>query len=201
MKKKLPISPSAERNKDPIYKVLKEYLTGDGRLLEIGSGTGQHGVYFASKFEKLHWVTSDVTANHRTIESYLKDAKLSNLHGPKTLKVGVDDFPTGVFNYAFTANTLHIMSWKEAKSLFKLLGKRLREDSLVFFYGPFNYDGKFTAPSNEKFDASLKEKNPKSGVRNFEDVLKNMSSSGFELVKDHEMPSNNRVLVFKRLKH
>ena len=91
------------------------------------------------------------------------------------------------------------MSWKEDKTLFKLLGKRLREGSLVFFYGPFNYDGKFTSPSNEEFEKWLKERNPKSGIRAFEDVESSMQKFGFKLLKDHEMPANNRLLVFERL--
>lgn len=192
-------SASTERNKEPILEILKLYISGVGRLLEIGSGTGQHAVYFAKHFKNIEWVTSDTKGNHKNIMAWLKEAKLKNAHGPKALKVGVDDFPKGIFNFVFTANTLHIMSWKENKALFKLLGKRLREGAQVFFYGPFNYDGKFTPPSNEDFDKWLKDKDLKSGIRNFEDVLQNMEKTGFKLLKDHEMPTNNRMLVFERL--
>ncbi|MEC7275553.1 MAG: DUF938 domain-containing protein [Bdellovibrionota bacterium] len=197
-----PFSPACERNKEPILSVLKEYGINEGRLLEIGSGTGQHAVAFAGHFPKLHWVCSDVKENHAGIKEWLKEAKLSNIHGPETLKVGVDDFPDKrPFDFVFSANTLHIMSWKEDKALFKLLGKRLREPALVFFYGPFNYNGSFTSESNEQFDASLKERNPSSGIRNFEDVESALIKNGFKLIKDHEMPSNNRLLVFERQSH
>jgi cyclopropane fatty-acyl-phospholipid synthase-like methyltransferase len=193
-------SPSCDRNSQPIFEVLKEYIATDTRLLEIGSGTGQHAVYFAEKFENLHWVTSDVVENHKDIQATVREVKLVNVHGPEVLKVGVDDFPgKRPFDYVFTANTLHIMSWKEDKTLFKLLGKRLREGSVVFFYGPFNYDGKFTSPSNEEFDKWLKVRSPKSGIRAFEDIEASMKKSGFKLLKDHEMPSNNRLLAFERL--
>jgi len=190
-------SPSVDRNKDPILEVLQGYLS-QGRLLEIGSGNGQHAVYFAQKLPRIHWVTTDMKENHPAIKEWLKEAKIPNLHGPEQLKVGVDDFPKGVFNFVFTANTLHIMSWKEAKCLFKLLGKRLREDAVVFIYGPFNYGGEFTSTSNETFDQWLKDRDTNSGVRNFEDVSNNMNKAGFDLLFDHEMPSNNRMLVFKR---
>jgi cyclopropane fatty-acyl-phospholipid synthase-like methyltransferase len=131
-----PFSPSCERNRGPILAVLKQYVE-DGRLLEIGSGTGQHAVYFASEFPKLQWVCTDVKENHAGIKSWLKQANLPNTQGPMTLKVGKDDFPDKKpFQYAFTANTLHIMSWKEVKTLFKLLGKRLREGHWFFSMDP-----------------------------------------------------------------
>lgn len=192
-------APSTFRNREHILSVFKEYNLSEGRLLEIGSLTGEHGIYFAQQFPKLHWVTSDMKVNHKGLKENLKDANLKNLHGPEVLKVGDDDFPKGKFDYVFTANTLHIMSWKECKSLFKLLGKRLREGSVVFMYGPFNYNGNFSSESNADFDGLLKSNNPKSGIRNFEDVLSNMSKAGFKLLKDHEMPANNRVLCFERL--
>ena len=191
-------SAAAENNKGPILEVLKKYIRGEKRLLEIGSGTGQHAVHFAMHFEQLKWVTSDLVRNHLPLSTFLKKEKLNNLFGPEKLEIGVDDFPKGSFDFVFTANTLHIMSWKENKTLFKLLGKRLREGSMVFFYGPFKYNGDFTSPSNREFDSYLKEQNIKSGIRNFEDVKKNMIDYGFKLINDHEMPANDRMLVFAR---
>lgn len=195
-----PFSPSCERNKGPILEFFKEYDIRKGHLLEIGSGTGQHAVYFGKQFPELNWVCSDIKENHEGIKSWLKSEKVPNVHGPETLKVGVDDFPKrNSFQYVFSANTLHIMSWKENKALFKLLGKRLREGALVLFYGPFNYNGSFTSESNEKFDAWLKERNPHSGIRHFEDISNVMFKNGLKLLKDHEMPANNRILTFERL--
>jgi len=194
------LMPSAvERNREPILQVLKQYLSPPARVLEIGSGGAGHAIYFSEFFNNIQWVTSDVKENHPQITNALKKAMIKNLHGPETLKIGVDDFPKGSFDYVFSANTLHIMSWKQGKSLFKLLGKRLREGSLVFLYGPFNYDGKYTSPSNEVFDKCLKERDSKSGIRNSEDVFQSMQKYGFKLLKDHEMPANNRLLVFERL--
>lgn len=192
-------SPSVARNREPILNILKQYLTSGGRILEVGSGTGEHAAYMAKNIPKIHWVTSDLKENHRYIKEVLKSERLANVHGPEVFKVGVDDFPKGTFEYVFSANTLHIMSWKEDKSFIKLLGKRLREGSLVFLYGPFNYEGKFTSKSNESFDQWLKDRDPASGIRNFEDVFQSLEKSGFKLLKDHEMPANNRLLVFERL--
>ncbi len=192
-------APSTYRNREFILSALSEYDIAKGRLLEIGSLTGEHGIFFTQKFPQLQWVTSDVKTNHQALKENLKEAKIQNLHGPEVLKIGSDDFPRGKFDYVFTSNTLHIMSWKECKSLFKLLGKRLREGSLVFIYGPFNYDGEYTSDSNRAFDDSLKQRDFKSGIRNFEDVESNLIKAGFKLLKDHEMPANNRLLAFERL--
>lgn len=191
-------SPSVERNQKPILEVLRSYIQKSGRLLEVGSGTGEHAVFLAKNIPELQWITSDCKDRHTDIKDLLKREKLPNVHGPEKLKIGVDDFPLGKFDFVFSANTFHIMSWKEGKSFIKLCGKRLREGSLVFFYGPFNYGGKFSSPSNETFDQWLKDKSDKSGIRNYEDVLKNMEKVGFNLLFDHEMPANNRMLVFER---
>lgn len=197
-----PYSPSCDRNAPSILEILKEYITSDNkRLFEIGSGTGQHAVFFAPHFPNLHWVTSDRKENHAGIKAWLKEAKLPNVHGPETFEVGVDKFPKGAFDLSFTANTFHIMSWKECKTLMKIWGRHHREGSQVFIYGPFNYGNQFTSKSNEEFDQMLKARNPQSGIRNFEDVENTMKKSGFDFTADHEMPANNRLLVFTRLRH
>jgi cyclopropane fatty-acyl-phospholipid synthase-like methyltransferase len=193
-------SPSVSRNKEAILEVLKGYLNKAGRLLEVGSGTGEHAIFFGEFFNQIQWVTTDLKENHKTIKEHLKTAKLSNVHGPEKLKIGVDDFPKSKFDYVFSANTLHIMSWKEDKSFFKLLGKRLREGALVFFYGPFNYRGDFTSDSNLSFDLWLKNGDEKAGIRNFEDIVQTMNKYHLKLLNDHQMPSDNHILVFERMK-
>lgn len=192
-------TPSEEINKEAILEILKKYFTGKGRLLEIGSGTGQNILYFAQHFKLIQWIASDIPDNHKRMEQSFKEAKLKNVHGPEVLEIGIDDFPKGIFNYAFTANTLHIMSWKENKTLFKLLGKRLREGSLVFFYGPFNYNQKFTSTSNEELDKWIRDKDAKSGIRNFEDIKQKMEKVGFKILKDYDIDTNNKLIVFERL--
>ena len=189
-----------DRNKDPIIEVLKEVITVDNnRVLEIGSGTGEHAAYFAKNFPNIVWTTSDVLSNHARIKTTLDKAKLANLRGPLAFEVGRDDFPKYNYDIVFTANTFHIMSWKQCKNLIKILGNRLREGSQVIIYGPFNYDGKFTSESNALFDQSLKEQNAAQGIRSFEDVNKSMIKNGFVLFRDYDMPANNRMLVFTRL--
>ena len=196
-----PFSPACERNKDPILAVLKEVITlSDRRLLEIGSGTGQHAVYFAPHFHLVEWYPTDLSPQLPGMRKWFEEAKITSIQPATRLDVSKDDFPKVKFDVVFTANTFHIMSWKDCKSLMKLLGHRLREGSRAVIYGPFKYNGEFTSPSNAEFDKSLKENNPVSGIRAFEDVNSNMIKNGFELVHDYEMPANNRMLVYNRLK-
>ncbi|HLT21809.1 MAG TPA: DUF938 domain-containing protein [Bacteriovoracaceae bacterium] len=196
-----PYSAACDRNKEPIMEVLQEViLPSDRRLLEIGSGTGQHAVYLAPFFPLLEWYPTDLTPNLAGMNLWFSEAKIPNIQKPQRLDVSRDDFPKLKFDVVFTANTLHIMHWKDCKSFMKLLGKRLRENSRAVFYGPFKYNGEFTSQSNADFDQRLKERDPLSGIRSFEDIVNNMEKNGFELISDNEMPANNRMLVFNRLK-
>lgn len=196
-----PFSAACERNKDAILEVLQEViLPTDRRILEIGSGTGQHAVYFAPHFPQAEWHPSDLGDKLNGMKLWFKEANISNIQAPVRLDVAKDDFPKLKFDVVFTANTFHIMHWKDCKAFMKLLGHRLRENSRVVIYGPFKYNGEFTSESNAQFDQTLKERDTLSGIRNYEDVLTNMTKNGFEIVADHDMPANNRALVFNRLK-
>ena len=196
-----PFSAACERNKDPILKVLKTVITpADRRLLEVGSGTGQHAQYMAPFFPQLDWFPTELSDRLADLRQWHRELPVSNIQPPQRWDVARDDFPKLKFDVVFTANTLHIMHWKDCKAFFKLLGNRLRENSRAVFYGPFNYQGNFTCESNREFDANLKERDPLSGIRSFEDVCNNMQKHGFELQDDVEMPANNRLLVFNRLK-
>mgnify|MGYP006188867049 CR=1 FL=1 len=195
-----PFSAACERNRIHILKAMKEVVGPHARrLLEIGSGTGQHAVYLAPHFSHMIWVTSDVKENLGGISMWLDESGAPNIIGPGKFKVGEDDFPNGDFDVVFTANTFHIMGWHECLTLMDLLGANLREDAMVLIYGPFNYNNQFTSPSNAEFDQSLKSRHPQMGIRDFEDVVKNMELNSFVLSKDFEMPANNRLLVFRKV--
>jgi hypothetical protein len=128
----------------------------------------------------------------------LQDAQRSNLPAPLLLDVN-GPWPQEPFDAAFTANTLHIMSWPEVGKLFAGLDRVLRkEDAIIAVYGPFNYGGRFTSPSNEAFDSYLKEQSPVSGIRDFEAVNALAAGIGFTLAADCTMPANNRLLFWTR---
>lgn len=197
----LPFSAAADRNKEPILEVLKKVLRPeDEQLLEVGAGTGQHAVYLAPFFPYLDWTPTETAENLPMLRERIKQSDARNIKTPFKMTVGENDFPIRTYDVILTVNTFHIMSWKECKTFIKLISGRLEEGGKVLIYGPFNYNGKFTTPSNEEFDKSLRERNPQSGIRSFEDVLSAMYKNGFEFIKDYEMPANNRMLYFRRLK-
>lgn len=194
------LSTAVDRNKGPILAVLQEVINGEAvRVLEVGSGSGQHAAYFAKHLKNVVWTTSDIAGQHSAITKQLIEARLSNLRGPLHFEIGKDEFPKYTYDVVFTANTFHIMNWKQCKNLMKMLGNRLREGAQVIIYGPFNYNSQFTSESNSEFDKWLKKNDAAKGIRSFEDVDNNMKKNGFTLYKDYEMPANNRILVYTRL--
>lgn len=194
-----PYSPACDRNKDPILQVLKSVIRAEDKILfEIGSGTGQHAVYLAAHFPHVLWQTSDLMENHEGIRAWLNDYKGNNLAVPLEFKVGKSALPDLSIDIVFTANTLHIISWSECLTLFSILSD-LKAGSRFLVYGPFKHEGHFTSESNAQFDLSLREYNPLSGIRDFEAVREELIKSGFELLKDFDMPAYNQFLVFLKV--
>lgn len=191
-----PFAESCEENKRPILEVLRTEFSDAQRVLEIGSGTGQHAVFFAAELPHLDWQTSDVTEYHPGILAWLDDAGLANVRAPLTLNVAQDRWPDTLFDAVFSANTTHIMGWSEVEAMFAGIGSILQPDGHFCLYGPFNYGGKFTSESNARFDQWLKARDPKSGVRNFEDLDRLAHAAGMHLANDYAMPANNRTLVW-----
>lgn len=193
-----PYSQACENNKAPILSKIKTYLTGNECILEIGSGTGQHAVHFAKHLPNIIWQTADQAMHHEGINAWLDEAKLSNLIVPITLDLNHDWPVTKKYDAIYTANTLHIVSEPLVEKLIIGAAKHSQSQSHLFIYGPFNYNGQFTSESNQGFDAMLRARDPHSGIRDQEWVVSLANKQGFELVQDHEMPANNRLLVFKR---
>lgn len=192
-----PYAPATERNRDPILAVLRRHFAERRRVLEIGSGTGQHAVHFAAALPGLSWQTSDRRENLAGIGAWLGEAGLPNT--PPPLEFDVNEAPAfgSTYDAIFTANTLHIMSWDEVGRLFALLPQLLEPDALLCCYGPFNYGGRYTSASNAHFDAALKRDDPRRGIRDFEAVDALARSSGMILVEDAAMPANNRCIVWR----
>ena len=200
-----PFSPSCERNREPILAVLREYFAERRHVLEIGSGTGQHAVFFAAAMPGLTWQCTDQAEYLPGIRAWLDEAALPNTPAPHELDVARGPWPTPTtkdssarFDAAFSANTLHIMGWPEVEAFFAGLGPALAEDAVLVVYGPFNYNGAYTSASNRDFDQWLKDRDPRSGIRDFERVDALARAIGLHLVADVAMPANNRCLVWRR---
>jgi SAM-dependent methyltransferase len=193
-----PHAPSCEKNREPILAVLRERLAGRTSLLEIGSGTGQHAVYFAPALPHLNWQTSDREENLPGIRAWLGEACLPNTPAPLELDV-TGPWPARRFDAVFTANTLHIMPWTAVVAMFAALPGVMGGNAIFVAYGPFNYGGRFTSESNARFDASLKAGAPHQGIRDIDDLDALARRAGMTLAEDVAMPSNNRCLVWCRV--
>ncbi len=190
-------SPSCDQNKDPILAVIKPLLCNATSVLEIGSGTGQHCVYFAEALPHLVWQASDQAIYLKSVNAWIADAQLNNI--PQALELNVDvSWPSEQYDAVFSANTVHIMSWEMVINLFQGLGEILLKDGLFILYGPFNYNGEYTSASNANFDLWLAQQNPQSAIRDFEALNQLAKQAGLALIKDYEMPANNRILVWEK---
>jgi cyclopropane fatty-acyl-phospholipid synthase-like methyltransferase len=191
-------SESCEQNKAPILEVLQEVFKDRKTVLEIGSGSGQHAVYFAQHLPHLSWQPSDRAENLPSIHAWAAEVMLDNLCTPIELDVVNQPWNVQTVDALFTANSLHIMSWGMVERFFKGLDNILETSGKLLIYGPFSYAGAHTSVSNARFDQYLKQQNPLSGVRDFEDINRLACQQGLSLVKDYEMPANNRCLLWEK---
>ena len=185
-----PYSAACDNNRQPILEIIEVLFANCKEILEIGSGTGQHAVYFAEKLSHLIWHSSDMQENHAGIELWLSEAHLPNTPPPLILDVTRAHWPELKVDAVFCANTIHIIGWDSVKAMIAGAGKLLPDNGLLVLYGPFNYNNAYTSESNARFDIWLKQRDPESGIRNFEDVEKLANAA------DYAMPANNRLLCW-----
>lgn len=197
-----PYAPSCERNRDPILQVLRRCFAHSRRVLEIGSGTGQHAVHFAAALPHLTWQCSERAEHLPGIGLWLHEAALPNTPPALALDVRDGPWPAADYDAVFSANTLHIMDWASVQAFFAgvgaLLGAAAPGAGTLAVYGPFNYAGRFSSDSNRQFDAWLKARDAASGVRDFEAVDALARAQGLALLDDVAMPAHNRCLVWRR---
>ena len=194
----LPFSAACERNKDPILEVLRVRFAERAQVLEIGSGTGQHAVHFARTLAQLTWHPTEQLAYLADLAERVKLEGPHNLRPPTLLDVRQSIWPVRSVDAMFTANTLHIMSWAEVMSLFHGIGTVLSPGGVLCIYGPFRYEGRYTSDSNREFDLMLQERDPDSGLRDMQAVTALAQQYGLRLDADHDLPANNRLVVFTK---
>ncbi len=196
---KKPFAESCEQNKLPILAVLEEIFTEAGNVFEVGSGTGQHAVFFSEQMPHLNWYPSDLPTEIPGMKLWLVEVEHDRIKEPSELDVMAGQWPFNEMDYVYTANTTHIIGWSEVVAMFAGVGRSLKSGGLFAQYGPFNYGGEYTSDSNARFDVWLKDRDPKSGIRNFEDLVRLAEENGMKFYKDFEMPANNRILVWQKL--
>jgi hypothetical protein len=197
----MPIKPyadSSEQNKQPILEVLQSQFAHSKHVLEIGSGTGQHGAWLPAFMPHLSWQCSELAENLAGIQLWLDEAGLSNTPPAIELNINQTGWPSLIIDAVFSANTFHIVSWPEVKKCFAGIGNLLPATGKFALYGPFIYGGKHTSQSNIQFDQWLKARDPKSGVRDVDDLNHLAGEQNMALIDDIEMPVNNHILVWQK---
>ena len=198
--------PATERNRDSIRKVLSRILLKKGFILEIGSGSGEHGVVFQKYFPEITWQTSDPKKIYRnSISSWIDHEKL-NLKMPPPLDIDVEKTPWKIpdelmhsLQGIISINMIHIASWNCTKLLFRESGKLLKKGQFLMLYGPFKIRNKHISQSNGLFDISLKKQNKFWGVRDLGEVSEEACKNGFIKEDLIVMPANNYSVIFRKV--
>ncbi|MEE4278887.1 MAG: DUF938 domain-containing protein [Halieaceae bacterium] len=202
----LPFSQAAANNRGPILAELRRLLAEARGVLEVGSGTGQHALYFAAALGHLRWQPSEHPEALIMLQARCRAGTLPNLAAPRALNIDVQPWEIGEpgremagelgIDTIYTANTLHIVAPASVEAFFAGSAATCAKQLIV--YGPFNYNGAYTSESNERFDAWLRERDSRSGIRDFEWVQDLAAKGGFRLFEDLAMPANNRLLCWRR---
>jgi Protein of unknown function (DUF938) len=191
--------PAPERNKQPILEVLRRVLPASGSLLEVSSGTGQHVEYFAQQLQDWRFQPSELDAeSFASIAARVEDARLPNLRAPVRIDVCDEDWKIEPVDAIFNANLIHIAPWEAAIGLVRGAARYLRAGGSLIVYGPFRIQGQHTAQSNQAFDADLKRRDARFGVRELEAFVDLATPLGLTLRERVEMPANNQTLLFAR---
>jgi cyclopropane fatty-acyl-phospholipid synthase-like methyltransferase len=192
------LAPHTARNCQPILEALRTELRAHKRVLEIGSGTGQHATTVVNELDDLLWQTSDRQQNHAAIRQWLQDAAMPRVLDPIALDVLKDAHPVEKYDAVFSANTAHIMSLVAVEKMFVVAAAVLRAGGKFCLYGPFRQDGKFSSESNSNFHKSLRAQDNEMGIRHLEDVDKFAAASALRRHGLYAMPANNLMLVWRQ---
>ena len=192
-------SQAAENNKAPIADIMGKRLPLDASVLEIGSGAGQHALHMSHTFPGIVWLPSEREAVVPILRANLALYGSNNIQSPLVLDLTDFSWSGDSVDAVYAANVMHIVSEPLGERLLQLAAEALKPSGLLMLYGPYKYDGKFTADSNATFDQSLKDRDPASGIRDFEAVIATAYCSGLTLIHDYAMPANNQMLIFERV--
>ncbi|HEX9807775.1 MAG TPA: DUF938 domain-containing protein [Alteraurantiacibacter sp.] len=193
-------APAALRNREPIADVLAEELPSSGTVLEIASGTGEHAAFFATRFPHLEWQPTDPDPEAlASIEAWRGEADLPNLRAPAALDAASPEWPIEGADAMLCINMIHISPWEASKGLFAGAARLLPKGGKLLLYGPYLEDDVETAQSNLDFDAWLKARDPRFGLRNIADVDTLAARNGLSRSRRAEMPANNLTLAYLKL--
>ena len=191
--------PATERNRAPILAVLERVLPARGVVLEIASGSGEHAIFFARALPSLTFQPSDPDPAHvASIDAWRSSEDLPNVAPALTLDVHAKPWPLAHADAVYCANMIHIAPWSACLALLDGAASTLAPGAPLVLYGPYRVGGAHTAPSNEAFAASLRARDPRWGVRDLEEVLREAPTRGLAHAETLAMPANNLTVVLRR---
>ena len=196
-------SPSVARNRDPILQVFRDHVAQTGNILEIASGTGEHGAYLTSNLADLRWTYSDIDADsRRSQQAWAAAAGHDRLDGPFVVDASQSDWGDAErpdhWDVVASVNMIHIAPFEAALGLISGAGRLLKPGGKLFLYGPFARNGEI-APSNAAFNESLQSRDPTWGVRDLDQQIVPMAEEvGLSVTNIIEMPANNLSVVLQR---
>jgi len=192
-------APAAARNRAPILAVLARVLPADARVLEIGSGTGEHAIHVAAALPQVRWQPTDADpAMRASIRAWIAHAGTSNVDPPVALDLMAEPWPVQAADAIVAINVVHVSPWDATRALCAGAARLLPPSGPLVLYGPYRRAGVPTAPSNEAFDAQLRAHDTRWGLRRVEDVATVAADAGLDLVETIDMPANNLMLVLRR---
>ena len=193
-----PCAEYAVRNSAPILEILRREFAHASRVLEIGSGTGQHAVAFTAALDHLYWQTSDLDENHAGIRAWIGESGSANIASPLSMDVRTASIEADAYDAAYSSNTAHIMGIDAVEKMFMLVGRGLEAGGVFCLYGPFRRDGEFNTRSNAAFDTNLRERDPVMGIRDIETLDEFAAAAEMRRERFYAVPSNNNVAVWVR---
>lgn len=194
-----PFNPATERNKAPILAAIAPYLTQASAVLELGAGSGQHALYFASQLPHLRWQATEQPNNLAGLMRNLAPPVLPNLAVPVGLDVLLRPWPWRDLDAIFAANVVQCMAWEAVQAMFRGVAASLAADGVFLLYGPFNRDGRFTSAGNQQLDAWARSLDVRFGLRDRGALDTLAGQNDLRLCDDHAMPANNQLLCWRRL--
>lgn len=190
-------APATERNRQPILDVLRRILPATGRALEMGSGTGEHAVFFASELPGWTWMPSEGDAAMlSSIQAWINHTRVGNVEPPRCIDVQAAEWGVPKVDAIVCCNVIHYSPWATTPALLDGAARLLRPGGVLYLYGPYRRNGAHTAPSNEAFEQWLKQRDPEFGVRDLEAVQAEAAQRGLISGPVIEMPANNLSVIF-----
>lgn len=193
-------SPAVARNRDAILEVLRGILPTRGLVLEIGSGTGEHAVHFASALPRLTFQPSDIDPNARaSIDAWTARRRLPNVRPAVAVDAARPPRPVCWADAILCIDMLHVAPWVATEGLFYQAYDLLQPGGALYLYGSFLREGVETARRNLAFDARLRAQNPEWGLRDLAAITAAAGANDFSEPDIVEMPGDKLSVTFRRI--